>query len=69
MEKYSNLSENYHFVPVGIETFGAYGSQACNQVNQADWQKNTGRYRGKIVHFLSHAKYLNGNTKRKCGLC
>ena len=44
MEKYSNLSENYHFVTVGTETFGAYG-----QVNQADWQKNTGSYQGKIV--------------------
>ena len=28
VEKYSNLSENYHFVPIGIETFGAYGPQA-----------------------------------------
>jgi hypothetical protein len=25
VEKYSNLSENYHFMPVGIEIFGAYG--------------------------------------------
>ena len=27
VEKYSKLSENYHFVPVGIEIYGAYGSQ------------------------------------------
>ena len=26
VEKYSNLSENYLFVPVGIETYGAYGT-------------------------------------------
>ena len=25
VEKYSNLSENYHFVPVGAETYGAFG--------------------------------------------
>ena len=25
--KYSNLSENYHFIPVGMETYGAYGPQ------------------------------------------
>ena len=30
VKKYSNLLENYHFVPVGIETYGAYGPQAIN---------------------------------------
>ena len=24
-DKYSNLSDNYHFVPVGTETYGAFG--------------------------------------------
>ena len=27
VEKYSNLSDNYHFVPVGIEIYGAYDPQ------------------------------------------
>ena len=27
VEKYSNLSENYHFVPVGAETHGGFGPQ------------------------------------------
>ena len=27
VEKYSNLYENYHFVPVGAETYGAFGPQ------------------------------------------
>ena len=54
----SNLSENYYFVPVGIETFGAYGPQAIKLIKQIG-KKNTGSYRGKIVHFLSHAKYLS----------
>ena len=28
VDKYSNLSDHYHFVPVGIETYyGAYGPQ------------------------------------------
>ena len=34
MEKYSNLSENYHFVPVGIETYGAYGPQVIKIIKQ-----------------------------------
>ena len=32
--KYSNLSENYHFLPVGIETYGAYGTQAIKLITQ-----------------------------------
>ena len=31
--KYSNSSENYHFVPVGIESYGAY-SQAIKLITQ-----------------------------------
>ena len=31
--KYSNLSD-YHFVPVGIETYGAYGPQAIKLIKQ-----------------------------------
>ena len=27
VEKYKNLSDNYHFVPVGVETYGAFGPQ------------------------------------------
>ena len=34
VEKYSNLAENYHFVPVGIETYGAYGPQAIKLIKQ-----------------------------------
>ena len=34
VENYSNLSENYHFVPVGIETYGAYGPQAIKLIKQ-----------------------------------
>ena len=32
VEKYSNLSENYHFVPVGIKTYGAYGPQGLKLI-------------------------------------
>ena len=42
--KYSNLSENYHFVPVIIETYGAYVPQAIKLVKQIG-KKNTGSYR------------------------
>ena len=34
VEKYSNLSDHYHFVPVGIETYGAYGPQGIKLVKQ-----------------------------------
>ena len=34
VEKYSNLSEFYHFVPVGVETYGAYGPQGIKLVKQ-----------------------------------
>ena len=34
MEKYSNLPENSHFVPVRIETYGAYGPQAIKLIKQ-----------------------------------
>ena len=27
VDKYSNLSDNYHFVPVGAETYGAFGPE------------------------------------------
>ena len=36
MEKYSNLSDNYCFVPVGVETYGAYGPQGSKLVKQID---------------------------------
>ena len=35
VDKYSNLSGHYHFVPVGIETYGAYGPQGIKLVKQS----------------------------------
>ena len=34
MEKYSNLSDNYRFVPVGAKTYGAYGPQGIKLIKQ-----------------------------------
>ena len=34
VDKYSNLSDYFHFVPVGIETYGAYGPQGLKLVKQ-----------------------------------
>ena len=34
IKKYSNLSENYHFVLVGIKTYGAYDSQGIKLIKQ-----------------------------------
>ena len=40
VDRYSNLSDMYHFVPLHIETYGASRPQA----SQADQEKNPGRY-------------------------
>ena len=34
VEKYSNLSDNYYFVPVGAETYGAFGPQGLKLLKQ-----------------------------------
>ena len=34
VDKYSNLSDNYHFVPLGIETYGAHVPQGIKLVKQ-----------------------------------
>ena len=34
VEKYNNLSDKYHFVPVGVETYGGYGPQGITLVKQ-----------------------------------
>ena len=34
VEKYLNLSDNYHFVPVGAETYGAFGPQGLKLLKQ-----------------------------------
>jgi len=34
IEKYSNLSDNYYFIPVGAETYGAFGPQGLNLLKQ-----------------------------------
>ena len=39
VEKYSNLSENYHFVAVIIKTYGAYGPQALNIIKKIGKRK------------------------------
>ena len=43
VEEYSNLSDNYNFVPIGVKTYGAYCSQGIKvtkrKFNQTDWQK------------------------------
>jgi hypothetical protein len=42
VEKYSNLSNNYHFVPEGVETYGAYGPQGIKLVKQIGKKKFKG---------------------------
>ena len=39
-----NIIPNYHFVPVGIETYGPYGPQGIKLVKQIG-KKKSGSYR------------------------
>ena len=34
VEKYSNLTDNYYFLPIGVKTYGAYGPQGIKLVKQ-----------------------------------
>ena len=40
----SFLSDDYHFMPVGAETYGAYGPQGIKIIKQIG-KNNTGSYR------------------------
>ena len=64
--KYSNFSDNYIFLPVGVETYGAYVPNGIKLVKQTG-NKNSGGYRWKVVYFFSIPKYFNGNTTRLGG--
>ena len=47
----SFLSDDYHFMPVGAETYGAYGPQGIKIIKQIG-KNNTGSYRWKTVYFF-----------------
>ena len=66
VEKYGNLSDNHHFVHVGIETYGTYGPQGIKLVSRS--AKKIRMLPVKIVDFFSILKYTNGNTTRQCSL-
>ena len=34
VEKYSNLTDYYYFLPIGVKTYGAYGPQGIKVVKQ-----------------------------------
>ena len=55
VDKYSNLSDHYHFVPVGIETYGAYGPQSIKLFKQISKkiQDATGEKLSTFYLFLS----------------
>ena len=64
VEKYSNLSDNYHFVPVGVETYWHLWSSRHQQIGK----KNQEATSEKLSTFFSISKYINGNTTRQCSL-
>ena len=48
VEKYMNLSDNYYFVPVGMETYGAFGPQGLKllkkigkKISEVTWEKRS----------------------------
>ena len=34
VEKYSNLTDYYYFLPIGVKTYGAYGPQGIKLIKQ-----------------------------------
>ena len=40
VEKYENLSDNYHFIPVGAETYGAFGPKGL-KIAEKNWTKGS----------------------------
>ena len=41
IDKYVNLSDNYHFVPVGVETYGAFGPQGLKLLKKITGEKKS----------------------------
>ena len=54
-KKYSDLSPNYHFVPVSAETFGAWGPQSRTFINELGRQlmEYTGEKRARFFLYQS----------------
>ena len=54
VEKYLTLSENYHFIPVGAETYGAFGPQGLKLLKKigAKIREATGENRSTLFYLL-----------------
>ena len=67
MEKYSNLSENYHFLPIDSETYCAYGSQGIKLIKQIGKkiQEATG---GKLSTF-NHIQSISIEIQQGNAIC
>ena len=71
VEKYENLSDNYHFIPVGAETFGAFGPKGLKllkkigrKVHEATGEKRSMSY---LIQNISIA-IQRANTPTTMGL-
>ena len=68
VEKYSNLSDNCHFVPMSIETYGAYGPIGIKLVKLIG-KKNQDATGEKLSTFHLFPKISMAiHTTRQCGL-
>ena len=66
--KYKELAENYCFVPVGIETLGALGTESHKLVKQIGEKvaEETGEKKSNIIPVSTN---FYGHTKRQLKLC
>ena len=64
--KYSNLGDQYLFVPLAVETSGSFGSAAMSFIKELGRRirDNTGD-----VLFLFNAEIVYRDTKRQCFCC
>ena len=57
------MSDHYHFVPVGIVTYGAYGPQGVKLVKQSGKKIQDATISGKILHCGSSVvNVINGRV-------
>ena len=70
VDKYSNLSDYYHFVPMGIETYSAYGPQGIKLVKQyATGEKLSTFYLFQSISIAiqkGNAQCVTGCVKERC---
>ena len=68
-EKYMNLSDNYHFVPVGAETYGAFGPQALKLLKKIGKKICDVTGEKRSTYFLLQSIAMAIHSTFQCCMC